>query len=200
MLDSAGRRAAPMRSGAPGRCDSGHPPASAATHPIRVRGSNSRTTRYTCGRAIRGIFPPVLLEAQVERLAQQAHGKMVMPAGPGVRLQPHVALLGLKLGFVRHLEVWPETRFSPSWRFLNVDWRCNSGFLKRIAYTTMPYKTGLRLLGVARNPANGFPARLLDPPTWARVSRGGSSGAFWIGSSGVRGRPDSGATLPRPLR
>ena len=26
----------------------------------------------------------------------------------------------------------------------------------------MPYKTGLRLLGVARNPANGFPARLLE--------------------------------------
>ena len=25
----------------------------------------------------------------------------------------------------------------------------------------MPYKTGIRLLGVARNPANGFPARLL---------------------------------------
>ena len=25
----------------------------------------------------------------------------------------------------------------------------------------MPYKTGLGLLGVARNPANGFPARLL---------------------------------------
>ena len=148
MLDSAGRRAASHGSGAPGRCDSGHPPASAATHPIRVRGSNSRTTRYTCGRAIRGIFPPVLLEAQVERLAQQAHGKMVMPAGPGasasprLTVQPHVALLGLKLGFVRHL----------------------------------------------------------DPPTWARVSRGGSSGAFWIGSSGVRGRPDSGATLPRPLR
>ena len=59
------------------------------------------------------------------------------------------------------LEVWPETRFSPSRRFLNVDWRCNSGFLKRIAYTTMPYKTGLRLVDVARNPANGFPARLL---------------------------------------
>ena len=59
------------------------------------------------------------------------------------------------------LEVWPETRFSPSRRFLNVDCRCNSGFLKRIAYTTMPYKTRLRLLGVARNPANGFPARLL---------------------------------------
>ena len=27
----------------------------------------------------------------------------------------------------------------------------------------MPYKTGIRLLGVARNPANGFPARLLAP-------------------------------------
>ena len=27
----------------------------------------------------------------------------------------------------------------------------------------MPYKTGIRLLGVARNPANGFPARLLEP-------------------------------------
>ena len=26
----------------------------------------------------------------------------------------------------------------------------------------MPYKTGIRLLGVARNPANGFPARLLE--------------------------------------
>ena len=25
----------------------------------------------------------------------------------------------------------------------------------------MPYKTGIRLIGVARNPANGFPARLL---------------------------------------
>ena len=62
------------------------------------------------------------------------------------------------------LEVWPETRFSPSRRFLNVDYRCNSGFLKRIAYTTMPYKTGLPLLGVARNPANGFPARLLGGP------------------------------------
>ena len=62
---------------------------------------------------------------------------------------------------LNNLEVWPETRFSPSQRFLNVDWRCNSGFLKHIAYTTMPYKTGLRLLGVARNPANGFPARLL---------------------------------------
>ena len=30
----------------------------------------------------------------------------------------------------------------------------------------MPYKTGLRLLGVARNPANGFPARLLGRHQW----------------------------------
>ena len=73
-----------------------------------------------------------------------------------------------RCGALAPLEVWPETRFSPSWRFLNVDWRCNSGFLKRIAYTTMPYKTGLRLLGVARNPANGFPARLLGMDTRAK--------------------------------
>ena len=33
--------------------------------------------------------------------------------------------------------------------------------MKRITYTTMPHKTGIRLIGVARNPANGFPARLL---------------------------------------
>ena len=30
-----------------------------------------------------------------------------------------------------------------------------------IPYAVMPYKTVIRLLGVARNPANGFPARLL---------------------------------------
>ena len=33
--------------------------------PNRSRGSISRTTRYTCGRVIRGIFfPPILLQAQ----------------------------------------------------------------------------------------------------------------------------------------
>ena len=30
-----------------------------------------------------------------------------------------------------------------------------------ITYTIIPHKTGIRLLGVARNPANGFPARPL---------------------------------------
>ena len=30
-----------------------------------------------------------------------------------------------------------------------------------MSYTTMPYKTVIRLLVVARNPTNGFPARLL---------------------------------------
>ena len=33
--------------------------------------------------------------------------------------------------------------------------------MKCFTYTIIPHKTGLRLLGVARNPANGFPARLL---------------------------------------
>ena len=46
-------------------------------------------------------------------------------------------------------------------RFLEVAYRCNSGFLTRITYITMPYKTVIRLLGVARKLANGFPARLL---------------------------------------
>ena len=35
------------------------------------------------------------------------------------------------------------------------------GVVKRNTYTIMPYKTVIHLLGVARNPANGFPARLL---------------------------------------
>ena len=41
--------------------------------PNRSRGSISRTTRYTCGRVIRGIFfSPVLLQTQQESPAQQA--------------------------------------------------------------------------------------------------------------------------------
>ena len=43
----------------------------------------------------------------------------------------------------------------------DVDYRCSNGFLQRMSYTTMPYKTVIRLLVVARNPTNGFPARLL---------------------------------------
>ena len=61
----------------------------------------------------------------------------------------------------RYLETWPEPRFSPSRRFLDVVYRCNNGFLQRMSYTTMPYKAVIRLLVVARNPTNGFPARLL---------------------------------------
>ena len=34
------------------------------------------------------------------------------------------------------------------------------GLLKRITDTIIPHKTGIRLLGVARNPANGFPPDL----------------------------------------
>ena len=40
-------------------------------------------------------------------------------------------------------------------------YRCNSRALQRITYTVMPYKTVIRLLIVARNPANDFSARLL---------------------------------------
>ena len=39
---------------------------------------------------------------------------------------------------------------------------------QRNTCTTVPHKTGLRLLGVARNPANGFPARLPGDPCGGR--------------------------------
>ena len=58
-------------------------------------------------------------------------------------------------------EIWPETPISPSRYFLGVDYRCNDGVLKRIAYAITPYTTVIRLLGVVQNPANGFPARPL---------------------------------------
>ena len=40
--------------------------------------------------------------------------------------------------------------------------------MKRITYIIMPYKTVIRLFGRARNPANGFPARLLGVPRSCR--------------------------------
>ena len=46
---------------------------SSSKGPNRSRGSISRTTRYTCGRVIRGIFfPPSLLQTQEKSSAQQA--------------------------------------------------------------------------------------------------------------------------------
>ena len=41
--------------------------------------------------------------------------------------------------------------------------------MKRIIYTSMSCKTAIRLVGVARNQANGFPARLLGLPFVACV-------------------------------
>ena len=49
--------------------------------PNRSLGSISRTTRYTCGLVIRGIFsPPSLLQAQEKRSAQQTQGDVMMPS------------------------------------------------------------------------------------------------------------------------
>ena len=48
--------------------------------------------------------------------------------------------------------------------------------MKRIAYTITPYTTVIRLLGVVRNPANGFPARPLVPDDWRLVPSGLSAG------------------------
>ena len=65
-----------------------------------------------------------------------------------------------------------------------------------MSYTTMPYKTVIRLLVVARNPTNGFPARLLGPsrslcPSGVLSTFGGRTflGGLGLGS-------DSGLVLP----
>ena len=84
----------------------------------------------------------------------------------GVSRAPGTGVLGLlHLSSEKQkevLETWPETPILPKPSFLDVDYRCSNGFLQRMSYTTMPYKTVIRLLVVARNPTNGFPARLLD--------------------------------------
>src|SRR5438105_13798701 len=66
-------------------------------------GSNSRTTRLTCGRVISGIFfPPLVLHLQQERSRQQSHCHVVIPTRPATHLvlhQSRFALLQLELGF-----------------------------------------------------------------------------------------------------
>ena len=68
-------------------------------------------------------------------------------------------------------------------------YRCNSRALQRITYTVMPYKTVIRLLIVARNPANDFSARLLGDnsrcgPTAASMpTPWSSSAARWMSAS-----------------
>ena len=45
--------------------------------------------------------------------------------------------------------------------------------MNRITDTIMPHKTIIRLSGVARNPANGFPARPLGTPEYWRFDETG---------------------------
>ena len=80
-----GQRGVSCESSWPVRCAPGHLSAIAAVLPGRtaLRGKSSRTTRYTWGLVIRGIFPPpILLQGQQERPGQQAHGDVVMPTRP----------------------------------------------------------------------------------------------------------------------
>ncbi len=55
---------------------------------VQVRwGSAARSTRLTCGRVSRGIFPPpVLLTGQQEGAGEQGEGDVVGPAGPSAHL------------------------------------------------------------------------------------------------------------------
>ena len=82
--------------------------------------------------------------------------------------------------WIRIKDTWKsgrKPRFSSSRYFLDVDYRCNDGVSKRIAYTITPYTTVIRLLGVVQNPANGFPARPLGLDRHAaRVRRSGRDG------------------------
>ena len=68
-------------------------------HPVDPRLHEGRLW----GLVIRGIFsPPILLQTQEKGSSQQAQGHVVMPARPApglVLVQPHVALLRLKLRF-----------------------------------------------------------------------------------------------------
>src|SRR5438132_11680005 len=71
---------------------------------VHVRwGSNSRSTRLTCGRVIWGIFfPPVLLERQQEGTGEEAQGDVVVPTRPAAHLiliQPRFAFGRLDRGF-----------------------------------------------------------------------------------------------------
>ena len=92
MLPGGRRHGVSRGSLSPARCAVGHLPAIAATHPVRtVPGAASPappgTPPSTRGQALgtrdQGhLFPPVLLQTQQERPAQQAHGHVVMPPRP----------------------------------------------------------------------------------------------------------------------
>ena len=60
------------------------------------------------------------LQAAVQLLAEEHAVAFILQS----LVEPFADAIGLG---VVGLEVWPETRFSPSRRFLNVDYRYNSG-------------------------------------------------------------------------
>ena len=71
---------------------------------------------------------------------------------------------------LHHLRIspWPwfrnlagKPRFFPSSRFSYRRLSVKQCVLQRNTCSIMPYTTGIRLLGIAQNPADGFPARLL---------------------------------------
>ena len=63
----------------------------------------------------------------------------------------------------RRLEIWPETPILPKQSFSYRRLSVKQSVLQRNTCSIMPYTTGIRLLGIAQNPADSFPARLLGP-------------------------------------
>ena len=151
------------------------------------RGSFSRTTRYTWDRVIRGIFPPIpaASPAGMPRPAGTWRYGDASPPSSGSRIRP-APRRPSQSRTPFQCATWkrPRTPGSPGSAFWGIGQivarlaavqvtspdgpdhcRCNSGFLNRITDTIMPHKTIIRPSGVARNPANGFPARLLGDYT-----------------------------------
>ena len=82
------------------------------------------------------------------------------------RLEEKVDGLGQKVDRLEEkhdrLEIWPETPILPKQSFSYRRLSVKQSVLKRNTCSIMPYMTGIRLLGIAQNPADGFPARLLE--------------------------------------
>ena len=199
-----GRSGVSGGSGAPARCVAAYPPATAATPPVRtVPGAAFPDHPVHWGRVIRGIFsPPVLLQAQQERSTQQAHGYVVMPAGPATGLvfvQAHVALFRLELRFngpgTAHIGgspgEYPRQRWTGSSGLAAVQVSAVDGpcLLARLALPGYPHPLGAE--HIAPRPLASLGHRYLPPSLIRQLATALLHGTTLPALSlGLRGRPD----------